>query len=132
MDKKYIELFTKLTEATQLLSEQVIKLDKEKNDTKGLETATTMRDDYKQLLNKLKADDFNPDNLTKRDYAQFLVGAIIIVKQGESKIEAMQKALDSYRTDLIPKLEKIVNEADVDDEKRIEMAKEFFEIKTEN
>ena len=132
MDKKYIELFTKLAEATQLLSEQVIKLDKEKNDTKGLETATTMRDDYKQLFNKIKADNFNPDNLTKRDYAQLLVGAIIIVKQGENKVEAMQKALDSYRTDLIPKLEKIVNEADVDDEKRIEMAKEFFEIKTEN
>ena len=88
-----------------------------------------MRADYQELYDKIRAEDFNPDTLTKKDYAKLLVGAIIIVQQVENKIKGEQKALNAYKIDLIPKLERIVNEADVDDEKRIELASELFEIK---
>jgi len=86
-----------------------------------------MRDDYKQLYDTLRGVDFNPDNLEKKDYAKLLVGAIIVVKQIENKLEAEKKAISGYKIDIIPKLERMVNEVETEEE-RIALARELFTI----
>lgn len=127
MHNKYLQLFKELAHTVQILSEQVVEANHKKNDNKGQQTATVMRDDYKQLYDTLRSTDFNPDTLSKKDYAKLLVGAIIVVKQIENKFEAEKKAISGYKIDVIPKLERIVNEAESDDE-RIALARELFTI----
>ena len=125
MDARYNELFKLMAQTVANTAEKVMDLHKEKNEEKEYETAQIMRDDYLDLLNKLseKAD------LTKSDYAKLLVGAIIVVNQLENKIKGEQKALEGYKIDIIPKLDQINNETDV--EKAVQLATELFEIKEE-
>ena len=123
MDKKYIELFIELAKATAVAAEQVIDYDKTKNDEEGFKTAQIMRDDYTALLGKLKD---NPE-LDKADFAKLLVGALVTVNQIQDRITALQKGLAGYQTDLIPKLNKVI-EAESDEDAR-EIANKEFNIK---
>ena len=123
MDKKYIELFIELAKATAVAAEQVMDYDKAKNDEDGFKTAQTMRDDYTALLGKLKD---NPE-LDKADFAKLLVGALITVNQIQDRITALQKGLAGYQTDLIPKLNKVIDAESDEDARKI--ANEEFNIK---
>lgn len=135
MDKSYLKLFTELAHATEVLAEQVMELDKVQNDTKGEETAKIMRDDYAKLHDYLRGDAFDPSTLEKKDFAKLLVGAIIVAQQLENKIEAERKALNGYKVDVIPKLERVVNETNSLEEIQ-KLAEELFSIqeieKTDN
>lgn len=124
MDKKYIELFKSLAQATAVSAEQVMDYDKAQNDEKGLQAATTMRDDFQELFNKID-DNFI---LTKRDAAKLLVGAMIQTNQIQDRINTLKKAMTGYQSDVIPKLQEIVDKAE-NDEMASQMANEKFIIK---
>lgn len=126
MDKVYITLLTDIVHATELVAEQTMNLNKENNDLKGYNTSKIMRDDYATLYDKMRANDFDSTTLTKRDYAKIMVGMIIISQQLEKKIETEQKILQGYKTNTIPKLDRIIN--CTDDEEAIKLAEEIFQV----
>ena len=81
-----------------------------------------MRDDYMALHDKISAG----EDLVKADFARLLVGAIIVTNQLDARIKNEQKALDGYKIDIIPKLDRINNtEAD----EVPSLAAELFNIK---
>lgn len=132
MDKHYLKLFTQLAHTIEVLAEQVVSINHDKKDEKGEQTATIMRDDYQQLYDRMRQADFDPATLSKRDYARFLVGAIIVVQQIETRIENEKKAISGYKIDLIPKLERIINEIKEGEEDKLPaLVSELFEIKPE-
>lgn len=126
MDKKYITLFKDLAQATAASAETVMEYDRQKNDDKGLETATIMRDDYQTLVDKIKdaGDEYIPN---KSDIARLLVGSMILANQLQEKISNLKKAMAGYQTDVIPKLQDILDHAKDDDEVK-KMANEKFII----
>ena len=128
MDKQYLELFTLIAQSTANLAERVMEDHKENQEEKEYTTATTMRDDYLTLVEKLSN---NTDDLNKADYARLLVGAIIVTQQIEAKIKNEEKALQGYKIDVIPKLDQINNATP---EETHELAIKLFttKIKSEN
>ena len=81
-----------------------------------------MRDDYIALKEKLN----NEEELNKSDFARLLVGAIIITNQLDARIKNEQKALDGYKLDIIPKLDRI-NSTNPDEVPSL--AAELFRVK---
>lgn len=128
MDKTYIKLFRDLAHTTENLAEQVMTLNKE---SESIKSAKVMRDDYAKLYDKIRDGNFSPDTLTRGEFARLLVGAIIVAQQIENRIEKEKTALQGYKIDIIPKLERIVNETNTDEE-ALSLAKEVFNIKVEN
>ena len=127
MDKKYITLFKDLAQATASSAETVMDYDREKNDQKGLETAQIMRDDFQDLANRIDTTEYI---ITKSDAAKLLVGAMIITNQLQDRINGLKKAMTGYQTDVIPKLQEIVNNANTDEEAN-ELANKKFIIEEE-
>ena len=130
MDKIYIDLFTAIVHNTELLAERVYELNSKNQDEKGMETASIMRDDYAQLYDRLRDKDFTEAQLTKADFAKFLVGAFIISENMNSQIQNLQRTQKGYKIDTIPKLDRIVNETNTDEE-ALSLANEIFQIPTE-
>ena len=123
MDKKYIDLFKELARATAISAEQVMDYDKAQKDEKGFETAKVMRDDFEALYDRL-TDDYS---MNRADAAKFLVGTMIQLNHIQDKIQALRKAATGYQTDIIPKLQEIVD-SDGNDEAIAKMANEKFII----
>ena len=129
MDKQYITLFRDLAQATAASAEAVMDYDREKGDEKGLATATTMRDDFQTLVSSI--DNLKLDyQLNKSDAARLLVGAMIQVNQLQDRINNLKKAMTGYQTDVIPKLQAVVDAEN--DEAASKIANEKFIIKEEN
>lgn len=128
MDKSYIELFKTLAQSTAASAEQVMDYDREQGDEAGLKTATTMRDDFQDLVDRLNGTEYM---LTKSDAAKLLVGAMIMVNQIQDRMKAFKTSLTGYQTDLIPKLQQIIDESK-DDEEANEMANKNFIIENNN
>ena len=126
MDKRYITLFRDLAQATAASAESVMDYDHEKGDEKGLETATTMRDDFQALTDKIN-EAGDAYEMNKNDVARLLVGAMIQVNQLQDRINNLKKAMSGYQTDVVPKLQAILDEA-TDDTAAIQMANEKFII----
>lgn len=124
MDSKYITLFKDLAQATAASAEAVMDYDRQQEDEKGLQTATTMRDDFQSLTDRLTANEYS---MTKNDAAKLLVGTIIQIDQVKRRIEALKSALTGYQTDIMPKLQAIMDEAE-NDEMATKMANEKFII----
>ena len=127
MDKKYITLFRELAQATAASAETVMDYDREKDDKKGLNTATIMRDDFQDLVNRIDVTEYV---ISKADVAKLLVGAMIMTNQLQDRITNLKKALTGYQTDVIPKLQYILDNAKTEDEV-IQMADEKFKISQE-
>jgi hypothetical protein len=123
MDKKYIDLFKELARATAISAEQVMDYDKAQEDEKGFETAKVMRDDYEALHDRLTED----YKMNKADAAKLLVGVMIQLNHLQDKITAIRKATTGYQTDIIPKLQDIVDNTETDEEVA-KMADEKFII----
>jgi len=100
--------------------------DKAKEDDKGFESAKLLRDDYEKLNQIIEegGDEWAPN---KNEAAKLLLASMIQVTQLKDKIEALRKAMAGYSTDLIPKLQEIVEKAE-DNEAAIKMANEKFII----
>lgn len=130
MDKKYIQLFKELCKTMILLAEQVMDYNHSQKDNKGEETAQIMRDDYQKLYDRIEAKDFDSNSLQRADFAKLLVGAVVVMQNLEEQVKQRQKAIQGYKIDLIPKLEKVVNETETTEE-ALEKAKEIFQISEE-
>lgn len=130
MDNRYIKLFTQIAQSIEIIAEQAMEANHANNDKKGEETAEKMREMYSELHDRMSAKDFNPKTLSKADFARILVGATIAVQGIENRIEMEKKALEGYKIDTIPKLNRIINEAKDDDSARA-LAKELFTIKNQ-
>ena len=130
MDKRYIKLFSEIARTVAILAERVMEYDHSKNDTNGEHTAQIMRDDYRDLKDKIQAESFTTNQLVTGEYAKLLVGAMIIIQNIEDRITNEKKAVESYKIDILPKLQRIVNECK-DDASATKLAEELFII-TEN
>ena len=124
MDKKYVTLFKELAQATAASAETVMDYDKEKGDEKGFETARIMRDDFQDLVSRIDVTEYV---MSKADAAKLLVGTMIMANQLNDRMEAYKKAMAGYQTDVIPKLQEIVDNA-ADDADAAEMANKKFII----
>lgn len=127
MHSKYVELFKEIAHTTEVLAEQVMNFNHEKKDEKAEQTAQSMRDDYIKLYDKMRADDFKAESLTKSDYARLLVGVLIIVNNLETRISNEQKAVKNYKEEIVTRLERVVNECKTDEESQ-KLAEELFTI----
>ena len=126
MHDKYIELFKELAKSTAVSAEQVMDYDKSKNDDQGFKTAQVLRDDFNNLYDKIADKDFT-GSLERADFARLLVGALIIANQLNDHITALKKALSGYQTDIIPKLQEIMDQTKTDEE-AMKIANEKFNI----
>lgn len=124
MDKKYIDLFKELAQATAASAEVVMDYDREKGDEGGLQTATIMRDDFQDLVGRIDVTEYV---ISKADAAKFLVGSMIQVNQLQDRINNLKIAMTGYQTDVIPKLQKIMDAEN--DEAAQKIADEEFVIK---
>ena len=127
MDKRYIELFKNLAQSTAASAETVMDYDREKGDEKGLETATIMRDDYQDLVSRIDAENYV---INKGDALKFLAAAMIQINQLQDRINNLKKAMTGYQTEMIPKLQAVI-EAE-NDEAAIKIAEEKFIIEDNN
>lgn len=128
MDKSYIQLFSAIIQAAEVLAERVAEYNETKNDLDGKRTAEVMREDYANLNDKIR----NNENvvLTKSDFAKLLVGAYIVSSNIEIQVEQLKKTLDNYKMIIIPKLARI-NDETSNDEEALKLANEIFgEINT--
>ena len=94
-----------------------------------MEAAKTLRDDFVKLYDTINDSNFD-GNLTRADFARLLVGALIIVNQLHDRAEALKKAIAGYQTDVISKLQDIMDNTKTDEE-AMAMAEEKFSIKEE-
>ena len=101
--------------------------DKSKDDTKGLEAATTMRDNYQELVGHF-TDEYQ---MTRSDAIQLLVGALVQVNQLNDRINNLKKALTGYQSDVVPKLQEIVDKTS-NDEEAAKIANEKFIVEDNN
>ena len=127
MDNKYVTLFREIARNTEIMAERVMAYDKEKKDEKGEKTAQTMRDDFAKLHDKFAAKDFNTDTITRSEWAKILVGAMVISNNLEEEVKKIKNAQRGYKIDLIPKLNRIMEETKTDEE-ALTLANELFEI----
>lgn len=130
MHSKYIELFKEIANATAISAEQVMDYDKQKDDAKGYEAAETLHKDFIELYDKIRDKNFD-GQLAREDFARLLVGALIIMNQLNDRITALKKAMTGYQTDVMPKLQDIVDNTKTNEE-AMAMAEEKFSIKEEN
>lgn len=126
MTTNYINLFTTLAQAAETTAERLIELNKQKRDEKGAAVATTMREDYAALYDKLSA---NEKELTRAEYAKLLVAALIATNNLEDRIKQLQTAVEGYKVDAIPKLQRIIDETKTDEE-ALKLANEIFQTNT--
>lgn len=130
MHSKYIELFKEIAKATSISAEQVMDYDKQKDDAKGYEAAETLHKDFIELYDKIRDKNFD-GQLAREDFARLLVGTLIIMNQLNDRITALKKAMTGYQTDVMPKLQDIVDNTKTNEE-AMAMAEEKFSIKEEN
>jgi flagellar biosynthesis chaperone FliJ len=129
MHEKYVTLFKELARTTAITAERVMDLNHEKGDEQGFKTAMTMRDDFEEIHDRIK-DAGNNYQLGRNDAARLMVGALITINQMQNQINAMQKAIAGYQSDVIPKLQAIVDNAKSDIEAN-QLANEKFIIENE-
>lgn len=127
MDKRYVTLFKELAQATAASAETVMDYDREKGDENGLKTATIMRDDFQDLVSRIDVTEYV---LSRSDAAKLLIAATVMANQLQGRINNMKNALAGYQTDVLPKLQDIIDNAKDDDEAK-SMAEEKFVIKEE-
>ena len=131
MKSGYEKLFQEIARTNEILAERVIELNHNQNDTKGEETAEMMHQDYAKLYDQLSKEDFELEQLTRNDWAKILVGTMIAVQNIEDRIKGEQKAVEGYKIDVIPKLQRIIDETKSDEEVR-NLIPEIFKIEETN
>ena len=125
MHEKYLQLFQELIHAVEILSEQVMEYNHQKQDTAGEETAQKMRDDYAQFYDRLRESNYQ---INLKDVAKLLIATYVITGNLETKIKQQQLALNGYKDDIMPKLNRLATEAKTDEEAQ-KLAEEIFQIK---
>jgi hypothetical protein len=85
----------------------VMDYDAEKKDEKGFATAQTMRDEYQDLKARIEVTD--EYILNKQDAARLLIGAVIQINQLQDRINNLKKAMAGFQSDVVPKLQEVVD-----------------------
>ena len=111
MNEKYKTLFALIAQNMENIAERAMEDDKAKNDMQAYKTAKEMRSKYARLHDLLtsKTVEYTP---VKNDIIDLYIGANIIAQQIEARVKREQTALQAYRLDLIPKLEKAMKNED--------------------
>lgn len=126
MDTGYITLFTELAHSSEVIAKQVMALNKANNDEQGETTAAIMRDDYAKLYDKLRNGD---GELSRNEFAKLLVSTYIVVNNLEDRIKNYTKSVEQYKINVMPKLQRIIDETKTDEEAK-NLANEIFTINT--
>ena len=111
MNEKYKTLFALIAQNMESIAERAMEDDKAKNDMQAYKTAKEMRSKYARLHDLLtsKTIDYTP---VKNDIIDLYIGANLITQQIEARVRREQTAIQGYRLDLIPKLEKAMKNED--------------------
>ena len=111
MNEKYKTLFALIAQNMENIAERAMEDDKAKNDMQAYKTAKEMRSKYARLHDLLtsKTVEYIP---VKNDIIDLYIGANIVAQQIEARVRREQTALQGYRLDLIPKLEKAMKNED--------------------
>lgn len=111
MNEKYKTLFALIAQNMESIAERAMEDDKANNDMQAYKTAKEMRSKYARLHDLLtsKTVDYTP---VKNDIIDLYIGANLITQQIEARVKREQAALQAYRLDLIPKLEKAMKNED--------------------
>ena len=123
MNDSYKQLFYEVCRNAQILAEQVADYNNTTKDDKGKATALSMRDDYMKLMDKVEE---NAQPFSRQECAQLLVAAMIVSNNFNDRIEAMKKAITGYKTLIIPKLQRVMDET-TSDEAANELFQELFQ-----
>ena len=93
------------------IAERAMEDDKAKNDMQAYKTAKEMRSKYARLYDLLtsKTVEYTP---VKNDIIDLYIAANIVTQQIEARVKREQAALQGYKLDLIPKLEKAMKSED--------------------
>jgi len=121
MNDLYMPLFSEIALAAENAAEQVKEYDEKKNDIEGLKAAQVMYQDYVALGEKLH----KKEALQRNDFIKLLLGSMIVTNNMETKLELLQKTINKYKTLIIPKLQRIMNETTTDEEAQ-NLANELF------
>ena len=122
MDESYKSLFIELCRAAQVLAEQVMDYDKKQEDSKGYETAESMRNDYQNLEDSLKEE----KELSYNEYVKLLAAGYMVMSNLQDRIAEYQKAINGYKTVVIPKLSRIMEEGKDNLEQMKKLVEELF------
>ena len=111
MNEKYKTLFALIAQTMETTAERAMEADKKENDLQAYKTAKEMRSKYARLHDLLtsKTVDYIP---TKNDIIDVYIGANIVAQNLDARIKREQTALQGYKIDLIPKLEKAMKNED--------------------
>ena len=111
MNEKYKTLFALIAQNMENIAERAMEDDKAKNDMQAYKTAKEMRSKYARLHDLLtsKTVEYTP---VKNDIIDLYIGANIVAQQIETRVRREQTAIQGYRLDLIPKLEKAMENED--------------------
>ena len=111
MNEKYKTLFALIAQNMENIAERAMEDDKAKNDMQAYKTAKEMRSKYARLHDLLtsKTVEYTP---VKNDIIDLYIGANIVAQQIEARVRREQTAIQGYRLDLIPKLEKAMKNED--------------------
>ena len=120
MDKKYIELFSELTQKMAVCAEQVEAYENQNGNKKNTDISKEMKEKYLRLYAKIN----ETYEMTKEDAVSLYVAASIMAQRIEQQIKDLKTALVGYQTDLIPKLERVID-AKTEEASRL-IAKEKF------
>ena len=111
MNEKYKTLFALIAQNMENIAERAMEDDKAKNDMQAYKTAKEMRSKYARLHDLLTSKTVEYI-LVKNDIIDLYIGANLITQQIEARVKREQAALQAYRLDLIPKLEKAMKNED--------------------
>lgn len=111
MNEKYKTLFALIAQNMENIAERAMEDDKAKNDMQAYKTAKEMRSKYARLHDLLtsKTVEYIP---VKNDIIDLYIGVNIVAQQIEARVKREQAALQGYKVDLIPKLEKAMKSED--------------------
>ena len=111
MNEKYKTLFALIAQNMENIAERAMEDDKAKNDMQAYKTAKEMRSKYARLYDLLtsKTVEYTP---VKNDIIDLYIAANIVTQQIEARVKREQAALQGYKLDLIPKLEKAMKSED--------------------
>ena len=111
MNEKYKTLFALIAQNMENIAERAMEDDKAKNDMQAYKTAKEMRSKYARLHDLLTSKTVEY-TLVKNDIIDLYIGANIVAQQIETRVRREQTAIQGYRLDLIPKLEKAMENED--------------------
>lgn len=111
MNEKYKTLFALIAQTMETTAERAMEADKKENDLQAYKTAKEMRSKYARLHDLLTSKTVNYIP-TKNDIIDLYIGANIVAQNLDARIKREQAALQGYKIDLIPKLEKAMKNED--------------------